>query len=108
MSSKWNDKDFLRKYHREKQRERRGIKRHPNILDDGTLWSQSHPYGKYGSHRELLDARKDGRVGIPKEECSLCGVHFYPSQKERHLNSRRHAIAMEVVSRVHHISDTVT
>ena len=73
--SKWKDPEFLRKYYREKRRDERGLKRHPNILEDGTLWSENNPYGQYKDHREKLDAMAKYRKTVPKIECGICGCN---------------------------------
>jgi hypothetical protein len=98
--SKWKDPEFLRAYHREQWRRRSALKRHPNILEDGSKWSERHPYGKYSSKEEMYqNHRSKYYTPAPKELCSCCGVEYYVSVKDKHMNSKRHKIAYDAVSK---------
>lgn len=88
--SKWKDPEFMKKYHREKQRERRGSKRHPNILEDGTRWGESRPFGQFDSYEEKLKYMAKYRKYVPKITCDICQGEYYQTQEERHFNSKKH------------------
>jgi hypothetical protein len=88
--NKWRDPDFLRKYYREKRRkDRGGLKRHPNILDDGTLWSESQPEPP---------KPKIKKPKVVKEQCGTCGKEYYPKQREKHLTTKIHNLAIKILS----------
>lgn len=86
--TKWRDPDFLRKYYREKRRkDRGGLKRHPNVLDDGTLWSES--LGK--------EVVKEKKPKICREKCQVCGKEYFPKQLQTHLKTKFHNLALTIV-----------
>lgn len=90
-SSKWQDPEFLRVYKREYKRRVEG-KRHPNIMEDGRLYSEVHPFGEFKSIREKYDAIKNKYRGesTPREECGICGSVYYVTQREKHLTTKKH------------------
>lgn len=96
--SKWKDPDFIRVYNRERWRSR-NLKRHPNILEDGSLWSESHPYGRFESKEELLENHAKYRKRVPRIECPICGHTYYETQSSRHLASKRHTHALALIKR---------
>ena len=97
--SKWKDPAFLRKYYRERRREERGLKRHPNVLDDGSLWSEHNPWGQFSSHREKLDAMAKYRTLVPKRECEMCGGQYYETQHEKHQKTKKHLVAIDLLKK---------
>lgn len=89
---KWKDPEYIKLYNRQRYREIYGIKRHVNIMDDGSLWSDSHPFGKYETMREKLDDLKKYRKkpAVPRVTCSLCNKTYYATQDEKHQQSKGH------------------
>ena len=84
--TKWRDPDFLRKYYREKRRrDRGGLKRHENVLDDGTLWSKSQ--GK----------EVEKKPKACREKCQICGKEFFPKQLDTHLKTKFHNLALLII-----------
>lgn len=104
--NKWKDPDFVRRYYREKRREVRGMKRHPNIIVDENgnekLWSDDHPYGRFNTHREKLDNMAKYRKNIKKVECQICGSSYYETQQKAHCETKKHKSAVELLKK-HHI-----
>lgn len=97
--NKWKDPEFVKKYYREKRREQRGVKRHPNIMEDGRLWSETHPYGRFESHREKLDYMAKYRKPIPKVECCICGCSYYQTQVKAHCETKKHQVAVNLLKK---------
>lgn len=97
--NKWKDKEFIKQYYRERQRQKRGLKRHPNIMEDGSLWSESHPYGRFETHREKLDNMAKYRTHIPKVECQICGHIYFQSMKDKHPETKKHKLAVQLLKR---------
>lgn len=96
--SKWNDPDFVREYNRKKWREKHPLKRHPNKMDDGSLWSDHHPYGRFQSLQEKHDHyMATYKPKVPKIECKLCKQMYYETQEERHKQNKKHKQAMELI-----------
>eukprot|EP00952_Eustigmatos_sp_NYUAD-ZCMA_P009222 38102-Eustigmatos_ZCMA.PRE.1 len=80
-----------------------GLKRHPNIMEDGSLWSESHPYGRFSSHREKLDYIKRYRKPaprVPKKTCTLCQSEYYETQEERHKQTKKHKHLTESIRKI--------
>lgn len=85
---------------RERARQTRG-KRHPNIMEDGSLWSDHHPYGQFSSleekrkhHREKYYSR------VPKVTCDICGYEYFETQKSKHFESARHRKVVDAVRNI--------
>jgi hypothetical protein len=94
----WNDPEWVRTYRREKARERLGgLKRHPNILDDGRRWADVYPHGGFATIEEKRKAWRDRYyVKSPQKTCEVCNVEYYTSQEEKHMNSKKHKHAQHV------------
>ena len=103
ITSKWKDPEFLKKYNRERRRDERGTKRHPNILENGHLWSEENPYGKFKNHREKLDAMAKYRNPIPKIVCPLCGCNYFTTHQEKHILTKKHMNVVELL-RKHNVN----
>lgn len=88
--SKWQDLEWVRWYRREQKR--KNGKRHPNLMDDGRLWSEVYPHNGFSSKREYYDALKQRYRPntTPKEICEVCGSSYYTTQKEKHLVTKKH------------------
>lgn len=100
--SKWKDPDFLRKYYREKRRQHRGVKRHPNVMDDGRKWSEHHPYGNFETKEEWLKWKYSfmkPKPKQPKKTCDLCKITLYESKWQIHLQSNEHVKNVELLKR---------
>lgn len=99
--SKWQDKDFLRVYYREKRRsERGGLKKHPYKLDDGRLWSEVYPYCGFATIEEARAYKAQYRKPPPprpKMTCTICGQEIYVAKKELHYKSEKHKFAVELL-----------
>lgn len=100
--SKWKDPEFIRVYYREKRRQQRGIKRHPNIMEDGSKWSDHHPWGKYETKEEFKESRKKYRKPVPKStkiKCDLCQIEVFEAKWALHQDSIGHKKNVELVER---------
>jgi alkyl hydroperoxide reductase subunit AhpF len=84
--SKWKDPLFIKKYNREKQREKRGgLKKHEWILDDGSKWSDFNNCGK------------NKYIKKEKVKCPICQTHIFEGNKEYHEKSKKHNDAVAII-----------
>ena len=107
--NRWEDPEWRRKYFREKRREIRGVKRHPNIMSDGRKWSEVHPYGKYETLEEKQQALREShkkynakRPPAPpqrteKKICPICAKSYYPANEGKHLRGAFHQTAIKTL-----------
>lgn len=97
--SKWKDPDFRRVYRRDLARKNNG-KRHPNILEDGTKWSERYPYGEYDSLEEKRKAMRE-RYYKPAEKvtCTICNVSIFKSRREKHEECKKHLDNLALVQK---------
>ena len=103
VQSKWKDPEHIRVYMRERYRAK-GLKRHPNILENGKKWSEEHPYGKYETHTEWMQSFKKyyKHSRVEHLTCEVCGYTYYDNDicKEKHLKSKNHTFAVSVVNKM--------
>ena len=81
--NKWKDPDWLKQYRREKNREHRPLKRHPNILDDGSKWSDHYPC----------------RETVTWAKCHVCSRRYNVDKKERHDGTKYHKHCQDVLNK---------
>jgi len=92
----WKNKEDRNSYFRELMRQRRGIKRHANIMEDGSLWSDNHPYGKFDTNEERLQNMRENRKSQSKRTvCHLCNKSYYMDEFEKHNFSKAHLLAVK-------------
>jgi len=88
--SKWKDPIFIKKYNRERQRERRGgLKKHEWILDDGKKWSDAN------------NCNKNNYIKKEKIICPICQASIYEGNKENHEKSKKHNDAVLIIQSLH-------
>lgn len=84
--SKWKDPVFIKKYNREKQREKRGgLKKHAWILNDGTKWS------------DLNHCAKNKYIKKTKIQCPICQINIFEGNKEIHEKGEKHKNAIMII-----------
>jgi len=92
--SKWKDKAFVNEYYRQKYRAQ-VMKTHPYKMDDGTLWSDTHPHGKYATKEEKLNDYKKYRNKAEKYFCDVCQKDVFVARRSIHDNSKAHISGMK-------------
>jgi ribosomal protein S18 len=100
--SNWKDPEWVRKFYREKRRQERGLKRHPNILDDGTRWSDAHPWGRFETEEELKEYKKKYQKPAPKrpkKTCDICQKEVYEAKWWVHEKSIDHVRNVQLLNR---------
>jgi hypothetical protein len=100
--SKWKDPEWVRKFYREKRRETRGVKRHVNILEDGTKWSDHHPWGRFETEEEWKEYKKKYQKPAPKrpkKKCDICNIEVYEAKWWVHEKSTDHLRNVELLNR---------
>ena len=113
IKNKWSDPVFRRDYFRMKQQEYRGIKRHPNVMEDGSKWSDKHPFGKYNSFQEFNEATREAqkvRRQVEKEtkvyHCDTCNVDY--KRGDRHNKSSKHIFALRILEDKEFVNDILS
>lgn len=95
----WKDREQVKIYSRNLMRQRRGIKRHANIMEDGSLWSDNHPYGKFESNEDRLKNMRERRNKQPNRTmCHLCNKTYFVNEFDKHNLSKAH---LEAIKEVH-------
>lgn len=84
--SKWYDPTFIREYYRNRQREVRGLKRHPNLTTDGKRWLDVYPE----------DKPKPRKRKQTKKLCEVCLKEYF--HKKSHEKSKFHIGVVNVLS----------
>lgn len=100
--SRWKDPEWVRTYYREKRRQQRGIVRHVNIMEDGSKWSEHHPYGKFETKEQMLEDRRKYRKPAPrrpKRTCEICQIEVYEQKFWVHEKSIPHLNNLELLKR---------
>ena len=91
--NKWKDPEWLRWYRRENKRKHVPIKRHPYIMDDGTKWSDHHPYGKFNTREEKALNDRKYRKYIDRTTCDICMKSYNTLKKDAHESTKHHKTA---------------
>lgn len=96
LKKAWNNDEEKRKYFREYHRRKRGgLKRHPNILDDGTLYTETEEY------KQALEAKKALKKSQRKQlVCQICLHTYFDTEEEDHFETDRHKYAVRVAESV--------
>ena len=107
--SKWKDPEFKRIYSREYNRKRNGIKRHPNITEDGRKWSEVNQYPpefesmeawqKFRKDRAKEYNRKRALLKKPRIHCQICSKDLISGKYEAHVKSVQHKKYEAVISK---------
>ena len=106
--SKWKDPEWVKKFYRERRREKRGVIRHVNIMDDGSKWSDHHPWGRFDTEEEYRAWKKSYVKPVPKRpkrRCELCQSDIYVGKWHLHEKSIDHNRNLELLKR-HNLSNT--
>ena len=89
--SKWKDPEFIRQYQREKWRQRHPLKRHPNLMEDGSKWTDHHPHGRFNTKEEKIQHyMAKYKPKVPQVECPVCKSMYYETQAEKHKLTKKH------------------